>query len=105
MNLKPLFDLYRFYKAYREVKKKMSEVKQGKSTSELYVLIANIIVQIVGVMAGKIPAETSAMIVAILSGLYIIGRSIVKLTATKTDDMIVDKIGEIIVKMGGQKPK
>ena len=102
MSLKKLWQYLKILKMLREVKRSMAEVKSGKKTSEFIVLIGNLVVALAGVLAGQIPASTAAIILGVLSGIYVAGRSIVKLTATKTDDIVIEKIGEIIKKLGGK---
>jgi len=103
MNLKEIKYLWKLFKLYREVKKKMSEVKEGKKTTELAVLIGDVVVLIGGVAAGKLSIETAIIVGGVLSGVYMIGRTLCKLTKTKVDDILVEKLGQLLPKIPKKK--
>lgn len=61
--------------------KEVSKVKSGWKTSEFWMTVVSNLITIVGALKGVIPAETAAVIVAVLNGLYTIGRDVVKAKA------------------------
>jgi len=99
MNFKELSLLWKFLKLYREVRRKMKDVKEGKKTTELAVLIGDIVVLIGGVAVGKLSIETAIIVGGVLSGVYMIGRTLCKLTKTKVDDILIEKLGQLIPKL------
>ncbi len=89
-------DIFKLIKIYKEVKKIMSKAKEkpGIKTSELVVTIATIVSSIWLAIAGMVPAELMVKIVLISSSIYTVCRTIVKLTPSKLDDELLDKIAE-----------
>jgi len=79
------------------------EIKSGKKTSELYVSIISIIILLVPALTGMISADTKAIVIGIIACAYVIGRVIVKKTATKNDDKIVDALGLLVDKLESKK--
>jgi len=78
----------------KEVKKIMAETKSGLKSTELYVTLATIIASVFSAIAGMIPPELMAKIVLVAGCVYTICRTIVKLTPSKIDDELLDKIAE-----------
>ena len=77
---------------------------KGIFTSEFLMTFLGIVGSIAGTCVGYLPPDLTVKIVAGLVAIYTIARTIVKLTPSTKDDEMVDKIGEIIKKLGGQVP-
>jgi len=90
--LKKLKQAWKLYKIYKEVKRIMADSKKGIKSSEMYVTIATIIASIWFALSGSIPPELCAKIVLIAGAVYTICRTVVKLTPTKADDELLEKI-------------
>ncbi|MFH8039040.1 MAG: hypothetical protein QXJ14_03455 [Candidatus Aenigmatarchaeota archaeon] len=88
--------LHKIYLIYKEVRQIMNE-RQGIKTTEFWVLIINIVSLIITTFIGQIKPETMTVITGILSGLYIIARTIVKVTKSKYDDELVGLIYDKIL--------
>jgi len=91
MNLK---EIWKILMIIKEVKKLMAETKPGTKSSELYVTVATIAASVFSAIAGMIPPELMAQIVLIAGCVYTVCRTIVKLTPSKIDDELLDKIAE-----------
>ena len=87
-------EIWKILMIIKEVKKAMSEVKSGVTSSELYVTIATIAASVFSAIAGMIPPELMTKIVLVAGCIYTICRTIVKLTPSKIDDELLDKIAE-----------
>ena len=85
---------WQIYKSYRGYEKM---VKDGKKTSEFWMTIITVIGLVLQAVMGMLPPDKVAILATILVGIYTIARAVVKMTASKTDDEIVAKIGEEII--------
>lgn len=81
---------YKIYKTYKEIK----TMKEKKT--EMWIIIATALVNIFMALQGLISPELTAQIISILSGLYLVARSAVKITKTTKDDEILEKIEKIL---------
>ena len=78
-------------------RKKPVEVKPMKETkTELWIMALVDIVLLVLTVFGQLNPEMFAKVVAAWGSVYIVARSIVKITRTPLDDKIVEKINEKI---------
>jgi len=80
-------------KSYEEVKGAM---KKGIWTTEFWLTVITVIVNIWFAVVGLIPADLVAKILAGVAAIYTIARTIVKLTPTTKDDELLDKIVSIV---------
>lgn len=62
----------------KEGKKMNNEVKSGIKTTEFWLTVVTNLITIIGTLKGVIPAETMAIILAVLNGIYTVLRSLVK---------------------------
>lgn len=85
--------MWTIIKTLMEVRK----MRKGVKTSEFWLTLITIVGTLIPVLQGAVSPTTWTIMSAILVGLYTIARAIVKLTASKTDDEIVDKIGQEII--------
>jgi len=81
-------------KSYEEVKGAM--VKNGLKSTEFWLTVITVIVNIWFAVVGLIPADLVAKILAGVAAVYTIARTIVKLTPTTKDDELLDKIVSIV---------
>ena len=89
-------------KAKAEVNKLM-EKKSGWKTSEFWISIATIAGALFAAGGAFIPPQTAAMIIVGITCLYTIARTVVKLTANPNDDLVIEKIGQILKEKFGIK--
>jgi len=100
MSIKSVFDdlktAVKIIQIYKEVKNFMAngngEKKEGIKSTEFYVMIASILGTISLAIMGQLPADLVAKIVLIGGSIYTICRTIVKLTPSKADDELLEKI-------------
>jgi hypothetical protein len=99
----------KYWGLFREGLKAKSEVKQlmekksGWKTSEFWISIATIVGSLFAAGGAFLPPQTVAMIITAVSCVYIIARSVVKLTPNPNDDIVVEKIGAILKEKFGIK--
>ena len=80
-------------------------MKTGFLTTEFWLSAITVIGLIAGAFTGQIPMATVALIVPIVTGLYIIARTVVKTTTSTVDDEILEKIEkDILSKLPGYVP-
>lgn len=70
----------------------MAEVKSGAKSTEFWVSVIALLGAIGGAFIGKVPPDTLATVLTVVPGAYALARGIVKMTATKKDDEILDAI-------------
>lgn len=99
--MKILENLKTYYKILvwsSKLKETIMENKNTEKKSELYLTIGTIVINLFLAIQGLIPAELLAKILAILSGVYTIARTLVKMTKTTKDDELLAKIEDILKK-------
>lgn len=99
--MKILENLKTYYKILvwsSKLKETIMENKNTEKKSELYLTIGTIVINLFLAIQGLIPAELLAKILAILSGVYTIARTLVKMTKTTKDDKLLAKIEDILKK-------
>lgn len=104
--LKKQIELLKIYWEIMNILKEAKmEIKEGKKTSEFKLVVVLEILLVLAGLVGYLPKETVAIILACLTALYTILRTIYKMTATKIDDIIVEKLEKIIEKVEKEQPK
>lgn len=99
--MKILENLKTYYKILvwsSKLKETIMENKNTEKKSELYLTIGTIVINLFLAIQGLIPAELLVKILAILSGVYTIARTLVKMTKTTKDDELLAKIEDILKK-------
>jgi hypothetical protein len=71
-------------------------LKNGYKTSEFWLTIAGIIINLYMHFKGLIPADISMKYGAVLIAAYSLGRSIAKITPTTKDDEFFDKLEQLV---------
>ena len=66
-----------------DVVKKSGSLKEGFKTSEFWLTLLSSAIAVVGAIKGVIPAQTAAIALAILNGIYTTMRSVVKIKGAK----------------------
>jgi len=93
-----LYSLWKVVRRFLPKKKKEVIVKKGIATSELWLTVAFDLLAIGFMVAGTLNPELMIKILGITNGIYLVSRTIVKLTATELDDAAVAKLKELIDK-------
>ena len=83
--------------AYEDIRR-LGKMKSGIKTTEFWLAVLSIIVNIYNGISGMIPADTLAQITIWINVAYTIARAIVKATESKRDDELLDKINNIVNK-------
>ena len=85
MNILQKIKLYfKFKRAFNNIKKAAQEVKMnsetraGWKTTEFWLIVVSNLLAITGTLKGVIPADTGAIIIASLNGIYGVLRTIAK---------------------------
>ena len=79
-------------------KRKGGKMELPKKT-ELWLMVVSEMVLAGMTILGYLNPETFARLVTLGASVYVAGRSLAKLTPTKKDDAIVEKLGEILEKL------
>ena len=95
--LKTYYKILVYVKKLREV---FMNTNNNEKKTELFLTIGTILVNLVLALQGLIPATLMAQILAILTGIYTLARTIVKITKTTKDDEILNKIEQILKEKG-----
>lgn len=73
-------------------------MKPGIKTTEFWITLVGMFAPLI---FGLVPAEYQGLVIAVLAGLYTIARAVVKMSASKMDDEILEKVKtEILTKLG-----
>jgi hypothetical protein len=83
-------------------KLKGAGMKSGIKTTEFWLSILAISLQVWMAVNGLIPAEISAWIVALVTAVWVGFRTIAKITKSTKDDELIAKIEELLKKQAGQ---
>jgi hypothetical protein len=83
-------------KTYFKIKKEVEMLKNGYKTTEFWLTIAGILIDLYMHLKGLIPADITMKYGAILIAVYSLGRSIAKATKTTKDDEFFAKLDQII---------
>jgi len=75
-----------------------AKIKSGVKTSEMWITVGAIVLNAVLAVLGIVNPALALKIIGILSTIYTIGRVAVKLTSSKIDDKIMEKLAEILKK-------
>ena len=79
-------------------RKKAQEVIVKETKTELYAVAAVNLIAIGMTLLGGLNPELAIKAMTILTGIYTIGRSVVKMTPTKIDDKVIEELKKIINK-------
>ena len=83
----------------------VNKMKSGFMTTEFWLSAVTVLGLLLGALLDKIPMATITLIVPVVTGLYIIARTIVKATASVSDDELLEKIEkDILAKLPGYVP-
>jgi membrane protein implicated in regulation of membrane protease activity len=77
-------------------------MKSGIKTTEFWLSILAIGLQVWMAVAGYIPADISAWIVALVTAVWVGFRTVAKITKSTKDDELIAKIEELLKKQAGQ---
>ena len=79
-------------------RKKAQEVIVKETKTELYAVAAVNLIAIGMTLLGGLNPELAIKAMTILTGIYTVGRSVVKMTPTKIDDKVIEELKKIIEK-------
>jgi hypothetical protein len=83
-------------KEFFKLKKEVGMLKNGYKTTEFWLTVAGILINLYMHFKGMIPADIAMKYGSILIAIYSLGRSIAKVTKTTKDDEFFDKLDQII---------
>jgi hypothetical protein len=98
VNLSTLWTIFKIVKGVFKKREKEVVVKAGTKTSELWLTVGFNVLGIALMVGGSLNPELTIKVLAAMNGIYLIGRNLVKMTATDLDDKAIEKLGELIEK-------
>ena len=98
-----LKELWSKIKTLISLKKGVTKIKEdymtkGLKSSELWLTVLGVIANVWAASQGMISAELSLKIITVAIGVYTVARGIAKITTTKKDDELLDKIEALFKK-------
>jgi hypothetical protein len=94
--LKEVKTIIEIIKYYSKIKKEVKMQKNGYKTTEFWLTIAGIIINIYMHVKGLIPADVTVKYGSLLIAIYSLGRSIAKITPTQKDDEFFNKLEQLV---------